>query len=40
MPELHWLHGYPFALGLMAAVAVVMLVFFWRKGWIGGSAKR
>ena len=37
MPELRWLHGYPFALGLMAAVAAVMLLFFWKKGWIGGS---
>ncbi len=35
MPELHWLYGYPFALGLMAATALVMLVFFFRKGWIG-----
>jgi len=35
MPELHWLHGYPFALGLMAATSLVMLAFFWRKGWIG-----
>jgi magnesium transporter len=35
MPELHWLHGYPFALGLMGAVAIVMLLFFWKKGWIG-----
>ena len=35
MPELHWLRGYPFALGLMAIVAVIMLLFFRRKGWIG-----
>ena len=35
MPELHWLHGYPFALGLMAATALVMLTWFWKKGWIG-----
>jgi len=34
MPELHWLHGYPFALGLMAATAAVMIVWFWRNGWI------
>ena len=40
MPELHWLHGYPFALGLMAATALVMLVFFWKKGWIGPGANR
>jgi magnesium transporter len=34
MPELHWLHGYPFALGLMAVIAALMGVYFWRKGWI------
>jgi len=37
MPELHWLHGYPFALGLMASVTVLMLLWFRRKGWIGGD---
>jgi magnesium transporter len=34
MPELNWAWGYPFALGLMAAVAVVFLIFFKRKGWL------
>jgi magnesium transporter len=33
MPELHWRYGYPFALGLMAAAAAVMLVYFRRRGW-------
>jgi magnesium transporter len=33
MPELHWRYGYPFALGLMAAAATVMLVYFRRRGW-------
>jgi magnesium transporter len=37
MPELHWLHGYPFALGLMAATTIVMLMWFRRKGWMGGD---
>jgi len=37
MPELHWLHGYPFALGLMAATTLVMLMWFRKKGWIGGD---
>jgi magnesium transporter len=36
MPELRWLHGYPFALGLMGLTAMTLLVWFWRKGWIGG----
>lgn len=38
-PELHWYLGYPFALGLMLAVAVVMLWYFRRKGWIGRSRR-
>ncbi|MEX0921364.1 MAG: magnesium/cobalt transporter CorA [Rhodovibrionaceae bacterium] len=38
MPELDWYLGYPLALGLMLAVAVGLLVYFRRKGWIGGGA--
>jgi magnesium transporter len=34
MPELGWRFGYPFALGVMAAVAVAFLVYFRRKGWL------
>ena len=34
MPELEWFWGYPFALGLMAAIAVGMLFYFKRKGWL------
>ena len=37
MPELAWPYGYFFALGLMAAVAGGLLVFFARKGWIGAG---
>lgn len=37
MPELGWKYGYPFALGLMAAVALVLLRYFWRKGWLGAA---
>jgi len=40
IPELHWLHGYPFALGLMIAIAGLMIVYFWRKGWIAKPRKR
>ncbi len=36
MPELDWEMGYPYALGLMAATTVVILVWFWRRGWLGG----
>jgi magnesium transporter len=35
LPELNWYFGYPFALGLMVAVAVVLLLYFRRKGWLG-----
>jgi magnesium transporter len=35
MPELSWYLGYPFALALMALVAVIMLVMFRLKGWLG-----
>ena len=35
LPELNWYWGYPFALTLMAAVALGQLVFFWRRGWFG-----
>ncbi len=34
MPELGWYYGYPFALGLMAAVALGFLVYMWRRGWL------
>jgi magnesium transporter len=34
IPELHWLHGYPFALSLMVLTAGLMLLWFARRGWI------
>jgi len=34
MPELGWYWGYPVALAIMAAIAVVQLLFFRRRGWI------
>jgi magnesium transporter len=34
IPELHWLHGYPFALSMMVGTAGIMLLWFARKGWI------
>ena len=40
MPELRWKYGYPFALGLMALVAVGQLWFFRRRGWIGRGKNR
>jgi magnesium transporter len=35
MPELEWYGGYPFALGIMAVVAVLLLLWFRKKGWLG-----
>jgi magnesium transporter len=37
MPELSWRYGYPFALGLMTAIALAMLAAFWWKGWLRGT---
>ena len=34
MPELHWYWGYPFSLGLMAVLAILLLIFFRRKDWL------
>ena len=34
MPELNWMAGYPFALGLMVVCAVLPYWYFKRKGWL------
>jgi magnesium transporter len=34
MPELHWAWGYPFSLGLMLAIGVVLYVLFRRNDWL------
>jgi len=34
MPELKWMLGYPFALGLMAVSVLVPYLYFKRKGWL------
>ena len=34
MPELHWVFGYPMALGLMVVSAFVLWRFFKRSGWL------
>ena len=34
MPELDWMVGYPFAIAVMAASAILPLGFFKRKGWL------
>jgi magnesium transporter len=37
LPELHYAWAYPVLLGLMALVAIVMLIYFRRRGWLGGG---
>ena len=37
MPELRWLHGYPYVLGIMATIASAMLAWFYKKGWLRGN---
>ena len=34
MPELEWQIGYPFAIGLMVASALVPMMYFRRRGWL------
>jgi magnesium transporter len=34
MPELKWMMGYPFALGLMVTSVLLPYLFFRRKGWL------
>lgn len=34
MPELHTPHGYFITLAVMFVVAVILLIYFWRRGWI------
>ncbi|MCG6965820.1 MAG: magnesium/cobalt transporter CorA [Chromatiaceae bacterium] len=34
MPELNWYYGYPLIWLLMLAVAVGMMIYFWRKRWL------
>ncbi len=34
MPELRWVYGYPFAVGLMIATAAALLVWFRRRHWL------
>ncbi len=37
MPELSWYYGYPIAIGLMLFIAVGLVAYFWKKGWLGKS---
>ncbi len=37
MPELNWYWGYPLCLGVMGLIAITLLFFFWRRGWLTSS---
>lgn len=37
MPELHTRNGYFAVIGVMILIAVGLLIYFWRQGWIGES---
>ena len=34
MPELHWVVGYPLAIGLMIVTGVAPFLWFKKKGWL------
>jgi magnesium transporter len=34
MPELHWIDGYPMAIGMMVTMVSLMLFAFWKHGWL------
>jgi magnesium transporter len=34
MPELGWKFGYPFALGLMVIISMVLILYFRRRKWL------
>ena len=34
MPELKWIYGYPFAIGMMVLSAILPFLYFKRKGWL------
>ncbi len=40
MPELKWIHGYPFALFLMIGIAILMIGLFAWRGWITAPWKK
>lgn len=34
MPELGWYYGYPLIWAVMLTIALALLIYFWRKGWL------
>jgi len=40
MPELNWYYGYPITMGMMGLVVLLMLFYFYKKGWLGESSSK
>ena len=38
MPELQWYYGYPLCLGIMLTIAIALILYFWRLGWLKNSS--
>ena len=36
MPELNWKWGYEIVWGIMIAIAIALVLFFWKRGWFEG----
>ena len=39
MPELNWYWGYPLCLGIMLAIALGLIAYFWRLGWLKDNSR-
>ena len=34
MPELYYENGYLYTIGAMFIIAILQMIYFWRKGWL------
>ena len=39
MPELDWYWGYPLCLAVMLAIALTLIIYFWRLGWLKNTSR-
>ncbi|MBC7914418.1 MAG: magnesium and cobalt transport protein CorA, partial [Pyrinomonadaceae bacterium] len=37
MPELYAENGYVYTIAIMLLIAIIQLIFFWRKGWLSSK---
>ncbi len=40
MPELNWYWGYPLCLGIMLAIALSLIAYFWQLGWLKNASNK